>query len=476
MHKRSTVYQKLTLQPVFFAMLHTRAYLGPCRYGKGRELTYEYDVEVANSEFDKFKESLAKNVDHNIVDILDPIFVSWTQTFSIKEEEMQKALVNNDKVDLYLVSSPRIGSYFTTQLAKRANKPMSFIPPESSVSKCDQYDQAAHLFAMGYESYGFYDYDDLNRTCELLRVKKALANTRVLFAKKGPQVTYGVASSFLCLQDITDRFGTTFAEINSDDTFRALDALTEEDKKEAKELADNLVESANGMHMPSEFIYNDVSYYVAVNKLMDEFDANAFTIPCFEVCATEELNKRQLTFCLTHSLLKDNGISGACAGDIGSNISIAILMNLAKKAPHMGNTMIMDRQNHEMRVLHDVASAQMKGYEKESLPIDYVSFTSGQWGATMRYDFAQDKGETITLINLSPDMKKIMIGRGEIIGSDDTLTIECKHAVRFKVNDVEDFNRKQLNVGHHFVWVYGDYVEKLKELAELWGLEAMVSE
>ena len=476
MHLRSTVYQKLTIQPVFFAMLHTREYLGPCRYGKGRELSYEHDVEVAEKGFEQFKQSLKDKVDHEIVEVLDPVFVHWTQSFSLKDEEMQKAIVNNEKTDLYVVSSPRIGSYFTCELAKHTNKAVSFISPESAVSKCDQYDQAAHLRALGYESYGFHDYNDLNKICELLRVKKALQNTKVLFATQGPTLTYGVQSSFLCLQDFTDRFGVRFAMVNSEDTLRALDSLDEDEKAEAREITDELVSKANGMHMPSEFVYNDVAYYVAVKKLMEEFDANAFTIPCFEVCATEELNNRQLTFCLTHSLLKDEGISGACAGDIGSNVSIAILMNLSKKAPHMGNTMIMDREKHIMRVLHDVASAKMKGYEQKELPIDYVSFTSGEWGATMRYDFNRDKGETITLINISPGMDKMMIGRGEIVGGDDTLTIECKHAVRFKVNDVEDFYRKQQYVGHHFAWVYGDYVDKLKELAELWGLEALVSD
>ena len=56
-----------------------------------------------------------------------------------------------------------------------------------------------------------------------------------------------------------------------------------------------------------------------------------------------------------------------------------------------------------------------------------------QWmvgGTTLRYDFAQDVGETITAINLSPDMKKIMIVKGEITGCDNYLVPECKLAVR----------------------------------------------
>lgn len=39
--------------------------------------------------------------------------------------------------------------------------------------------------------------------------------------------------------------------------------------------------------------------------MMKHYDCNAFTMPCFEVCATRELDKRKLTFCLAHSLFKD---------------------------------------------------------------------------------------------------------------------------------------------------------------------------
>ena len=48
----------------------------------------------------------------------------------------------------------------------------------------------------------------------------------------------------------------------------------------------------------------------------------------------------------------------------------------------------------------------------------------------MRYDFSKDNGETLTMINMSPDMKKIMVAKGTINGCDDYLTPECKHAVR----------------------------------------------
>jgi len=151
-------------------------------------------------------------------------------------------------------------------------------------------------------------------------------------------------------------------------------------------------------------------------------------------------------------------------------------MNLTRKSPHMGNCMVRvkDLENNTMRTLHDVCTKYMKGYDEEPLPIDYVSFTKGNWGTTMRYDFSKDNNETITMINVSPRMDKIMIATGTIIGCDDFLTQECKHAVVFKVSDARKFHEKEEMFGHHYSWVYGDHSKDLIEFAKLMKMEAVV--
>ena len=82
--------------------------------------------------------------------------------------------------------------------------------------------------------------------------------------------------------------------------------------------------------------------------------AMLFTIPCFEVCATRQLNARKFTFCLAKSILTEDGIPAACAGDVGSVISKAILMAVSNAAPYMGNTLVWNPEENEVRTLHDV--------------------------------------------------------------------------------------------------------------------------
>ena len=45
-----------------------------------------------------------------------------------------------------------------------------------------------------------------------------------------------------------------FSHVNSDEVFQWLDALTDEEKAEAKALADKLEKESQGVHMPAEYI------------------------------------------------------------------------------------------------------------------------------------------------------------------------------------------------------------------------------
>ena len=474
MSVKSPLEMKVNIKPSLFTLNHINAYKGPCRYGQGYSLTYEYDVENAKSHFEYFKEEVLGKLDPGKVNFLEPIMMEWHEDFILKEELFEKALEQDNETDYYLIYGLRLSQYFVFQLAKRTDKPITLFPNEGAISKCDHVEMSAPLLAMGRkEVYPCIDMDDLRMTVDIIRVKKILKNTRVLFPLQSGVHSFGCLSSFLSLEDVTDRFGVGFVHPYAFQVFQTIDAMDEDERGKAAEIVDGLVRDAKGVHMPAENIKNDVEFYLAVKKMMDRLECNAFTIPCFEICATQELQRRKLTFCLTHSLLKDEGISSACAGDVCSVITMSMLMALANKAPFMGNTMVMERKENQLRILHDVPCRKMKGYEEEDLPIEYVSFTMDNWGATMRYDFSLDQGETITMVNLSPDMKKMMVVKGVINGCDDYLTPECKLAMRFKVDDAEQFMKNQKYVGHHFAWVYGDYTGALEQLAEAYGMEVL---
>ena len=47
MNKNSVVNIKIVIQPIYIQLLHKEVFMGPCRYGKGNDLTYEGETKVA---------------------------------------------------------------------------------------------------------------------------------------------------------------------------------------------------------------------------------------------------------------------------------------------------------------------------------------------------------------------------------------------------------------------------------------------
>ena len=98
-----------------------------------------------------------------------------------------------------------------------------------------------------------------------------------------------------------------------------------------------------------------------------------------------------------------------------------------------------------------------------------------KFGAVLRYDFDQDIGQTVTMCRFSPDGSKFFISRGDIVCGDGYNANNCNNLVIFRVRDQKDAYKKQCLVGNHVALVYGDYTEQLIQLAEVLGVEPLVS-
>ncbi len=473
LNPKSPLSTKLRVKPIAFTLFHRNAYQGPCRYGEGYALTYEYDEEVGHRQLEDFRKQLTEAVDPDKVELLEPVMLHWCEDFVMSEELFAEALKDDDSVDFYLIYALRISNLFIVRLAQRTEKPIGIISSSKSISRVGDVDSAARLHAMGKTCYSFFSYADIMPVVDALRIKKTLSETRILYPLKGDSLSAGCQSSFMTLDDVSAKFGVRFQHMDAMELLTMIDELTEDEKEKVRARANLVISNAVGTHMPTENIINDVGFYTVVQKLLDQYDCNAFTILCFEICATMELMKRKTMFCLTHSLLRDEGIPSACAGDVGSLIAMEMLMDMSKKSPYMGNTMVMDMENNIVRTLHDVPSRHMKGYDTD-LPVELVSFTLSNWGTTMRYNFDLDKGEKITAMGMSPDFKKMMIVSGTIEGCDNYLVPECSLAMRYQVADARRFYEYQQYIGHHFVVVYGDYADRLRKLAGEYGMETLV--
>jgi hypothetical protein len=123
---------------------------------------------------------------------------------------------------------------------------------------------------------------------------------------------------------------------------------------------------------------------------------------------------------------------------------------------------------------HSIAHRRIKDAKQDSAyAMQHFAHDQG-FGATMRYDFDDDQGKTMTLCRFSPDGEKLMIAQAEVISGDGYRVPNCAEVVYFRVRDVDEFFDAQTNVGLHMVMVYGDYKQQLIDLSKLMGVEPLV--
>ena len=267
--------------------------------------------------------------------------------------------------------------------------------------------------------------------------------------------------------------------------------------KEIEKITDELIANAEACTMEPDMVKKTIQAYYTVQKLLDAYDCNAFTAPCPDLCSTRRFSEEKFTLCMTHSLNDENGISSACEYDINSVIGKVIMTNLSGKAPYMGNTnaIVFDKEGHMIpfhkfndntiediadktnlyMTFHSTPNRNLKGLKAEKERYRLAPFAYSGFGATIRYDFAQDIGQVITMIRISPDATKIFIAKGTISGGAGYEMKNCDQGVFFNVADKVDFYHKQQYFGNHTVLAYGDYVEELKMLAEALGIEAVIA-
>ena len=325
--------------------------------------------------------------------------------------------------------------------------------------------------------------------------------------------------NFVSLEHVTDKLGTQFTFVNLHELIdqthigksgenytlpgRAALNPTDDDVQEIEALADDLMGNAVECDMSREEVLNSGRFYITVKKMLDYYGCNAFAVPCPDACATRRLNEEHMTFCLTHSLLGENGIPSACEYDIPACLSIAILSTLADKPAYMGNTthdakaiatgryglspffhtdindkcmdVVKADPDNVILTWHAVPRRNMQGWDAPKAPYAIRPFAASGFGVTLRYDFNQDIGQTITMCRISPDCSKLFVSKGEIVGGVGFGDYSCSEGVFFRVKDGNDFFQKQLEVGNHVPLVYGDCFDQVCALGRHLGLEVITA-
>lgn len=506
---RKGIDVKLNVKPVFVGLVHKHVYEGSCRFGKDDELTPEYDAMLSHELSKSFFEDADTKLCKDTVNLLEPVYLERDDRWLHQEEDFLKMAEDEPNVDLYFFSFGIARGDIFIEFVQRVKKPVALVPGaccEATLNTCA-------IRNRGYECYAYLTWDEMNRHLRALRTRKVLKETRVLLAPRmNSNRAYSSTDNFICIEDLTEKFGIQFRYINAHELMdmsqpcgeagnptlpgRKAYNIDDDDIKEIYKITDELIAGAEMNTMERDMIASSVRAHYTVKKLIEVYDCNAFSIPCPDVCSTRRLNEEKYTFCLNHSLLNEQAIPSACEYDLCSLLSLIIISNLTGKAPYMGNTTpvtledgkmvsqlwfneddlegVKDIENLYLH-FHAVPNRKMKGFKEEESPYGITPFAHSGFGATLRHDFSRNIGETITMCRFAPDAKRLFVGQGTIVKGVGYAKNSCTEGLYFRVADQSDFFYKQMNFGNHTSMVFGDYAKDLQLLGEAIGIEVVVA-
>jgi len=165
----------------------------------------------------------------------------------------------------------------------------------------------------------------------------------------------GADDSFVNLSEVSEKFGTSFRQINFHELMDHMNPMPEggnittpgritpnvtvEEIKELEDYADQLMAEAYECEISKEYLVNSLKAWKAVRKNMNIYDCSACAIPCPDTCSTRRLNEGKFTFCLSHQLNNECGVPGACKYDIAAALTMMAQICLSKEVSFMGNTL-----------------------------------------------------------------------------------------------------------------------------------------
>lgn len=506
---------RLKIRPVLLGLEHKYFYEGPCRFGQGEALQPGFDKFANEDLFTMFLSQLDKYKPEG-VDVLEPVRIGrtddWENTLEMWEK-MRLGMVEADAAFFFT----NIGlDDIVVDFAMRFDTPV-IVDPESAFSPITDY-AAVKAKDPAKEFYAPMCWSETTKLLAALRAKKVIRNTRILLVNRfNSNVSFSSVDTFTNHELITKRLGARFRYVNAHELLdqmsllpeggnhttpgRVTPNITPEDLKEAEAMADELIGGAEVADISRQYLLNSLVAYLTVRKNLDLLECNGFTAPCPDICSTRRINEMKFTFCLTHSLMMEQGIPSSCEYDADSVLSQQALIAVSGQCPYMGNTTPLPYEEKEGTFMslarwpsddvkakliaenprnlyvmeHSVANrCYRKPTEKGKYGLRHFAHEQ-KFGAVLRYDFDQDAGQTVTLCRFSPDGSKLFIARGEVVCGDGYNANNCNNLVIFRVTDQLDCYKKQCLVGNHVALVYGDYTGELRELAEVLGVEPLIS-
>lgn len=262
---------------------------------------------------------------------------------------------------------------------------------------------------------------------------------------------------------IKETFGTEVIRMNSQE----LNSYYEKTNiKEAEKWKDRWIKEALEIVEPTEDeILKSARMYLALKKIMEEKEIDAVTIDCLGLYYS---NKLVAYPCLSFFQLNNEGSTGVCEADLDSTITQLMIRYLAERPGYVSDPVI-DTASNQIIYAHCVATNRVYGTNGLANPYLIRSHSEDRKGACIQS--LMPLGKIVTSIKVNIMEKALSIHQGKTVAN-----VNEDKACRTKL--AAELDAKKILNNYHFekfswhrVTFYGDWREKVINLAHLLGLE-----
>jgi len=460
---------KLRVKPIMTDLIHSDVWEGPCRFNV---VAVAKERENVQRSYAAWRQAL-RSGEYPFgtgVDLLEPTLVTFNENFTLPAKAFAELDEDARKADVFFIA-PQGSSNAAFDLVHRFRKPAILFG-----INCRTVDVAAYAKSQGEEILIAQDGGELGRLMALLRARKVFRETRVLFPTDRGFPSVASLTGITDLQELEARLGVQVKMIPYKALAEEMERTLSDPAagKAAAAEADELMRGAVQSYLDRDYVIRSLLFKKTIENLMETHAANAFTIECFEFCASRLPEKWKITPCLIHTLFKDRGMASSCEGDMGALLAMQLLMAISGKSSHLGNMFLRDGKVLEIN--HSAPGIRMNGFDQPGLPYKLGRFVQSGWGTKAVVDFMQNPEKRVTVARIHPNARQVLVMKGKLVRAEgwDKDNLGCSVAafiVPAETGNAERFVRRQAEYGNHLVWTYGDYAEPIRQLGAIMGLE-----
>lgn len=204
--------------------------------------------------------------------------------------------------------------------------------------------------------------------------------------------------------------------------------------------------------------------YYAIQKLIQEEQANAITIDCLGGFHRGDLPAYP---CVAWSKLNDRGLYGVCESDLQSTFTQMLFTYYSGK-PGFVSDPVIDTKTNTVIHAHCVSATRLDGLNHPPVPYIVRSHMEDNKGVSMQVKWRL--GQIVTVAKLA-DAETLLVSTGKVTDSPD-LPRGCRTKV---ATQVVDASKMLMNYSGdlHRVLFYGDHQRAAHQMGRLLGLKVV---